>query len=65
MHTKITIDDSLVAHARAISGLRENGPLFNAALHALIFREASLRLANQPDSQRGGHYGVHRPDFDL
>lgn len=65
MQTKVTIDDSLFAHARAVSGLHEAGPLFHAALHALILREAALRLAGLPVSPRNSHFGMHRPDFDL
>ena len=65
MQIKFTIDDSLLAHARALSGLRETGSLVHAALQALIVREASLRLASLPVARRGSHYDVPRPDFDL
>ena len=55
MRTTVTIDESLLKKARALSGLEENGPLFKAALQALIYRESALRLASlggsQPDLQ--------------
>jgi Arc/MetJ family transcription regulator len=55
MRTTVTLDDSLLAQAQALSGLRENGPLLKAALLALIQRESALRLArlggSQPDLQ--------------
>ena len=57
--------DSLFAQARAISGLRGDGPLINAALHALILREGSQRLVSMARVQRDGKFGAHRPDFDL
>jgi len=65
MHTKVTISDSLFANASAVYGLPEDGPLFHAALHALILREAALRLATLTASQRNTYYGAHRPEFDL
>jgi Arc/MetJ family transcription regulator len=55
MRTTISVDDDLLAKARSLSGLRENGPLFKAALQSLIQRESALRLArlggSQPDLQ--------------
>jgi Arc/MetJ family transcription regulator len=55
MRTTVTIDDALLKEAQALSGLEENGPLFKAALQALIYRESALRLArlggSQPDLQ--------------
>jgi Arc/MetJ family transcription regulator len=55
MRTTVTIDDTLLKEARALSGLKENGPLFKAALKALIYRESAQRLArlggSQPDLQ--------------
>jgi Arc/MetJ family transcription regulator len=55
MRTTVTIDDTLLKEARALSGLKENGPLLKAALQALIYRESALRLArlggSQPDLQ--------------
>ena len=63
MRTTVTIDDSLLAQAQALSGISENGPLIRSALEALIQRESALRLArlggSQPDlkdapRRRGG-----------
>ena len=55
MRTTITLDDILVKEARELSGIKETGPLLKAALQALIYREAGLRLArlggSQPDLQ--------------
>ena len=55
MRTTVTIDDRLLKEAQTLSGLQENGPLFKAALQALIYRESALRLArlggSQPDLQ--------------
>ena len=51
MRTTITIDDSLLKQAQALSGIRENGPLFKSALQALIQRESALRLARLGGSQ--------------
>ena len=55
MHTTVTIDDTLLKEAKALSGLEENGPLIKAALQALVYRESALRLArlggSQPDLQ--------------
>lgn len=65
MRTKITIEDSLLAHARALSGLHRNGPLIHAALHALIHRESALRLASLAGPAQDMKYGSPRPDFDL
>ncbi len=63
VRTTVTIDDSLLAQAQALSGISENGPLIRSALEALIQRESALRLArlggSQPDlkdaaRRRGG-----------
>jgi Arc/MetJ family transcription regulator len=55
MRTTVTLDDDLLAEAQSLSGLTETGPLLRAALQALIYREASIRLAklggSQPDIQ--------------
>ncbi len=53
MRTTVTLDDSLMAQAQALSGLRENGPLLKVALLALIQRESALRLARLGGSQPG------------
>ena len=51
MRTTITIDDSLLKQAQALSGIRESGPLIKSALQALIQRESALRLARLGGSQ--------------
>jgi Arc/MetJ family transcription regulator len=51
MRTTVTIDDTLLAQAQALSGIRENGPLLKSALQALIQRESALRLARLGGSQ--------------
>ena len=55
MRTTVTLDDTLLKKARELSGVTETGPLLKAALQALIYREAALRLArlggSQPDLQ--------------
>jgi Arc/MetJ family transcription regulator len=44
MRIRLTLDDGLVAKARAITGLTETSDVINAALKALIAREAGRRL---------------------
>ena len=51
MRTTVTIDDTLLTQAQALSGIRENGPLLKSALQALIQRESALRLARLGGSQ--------------
>jgi len=53
MRTTVTLDDALLAKARSLSGLKENGPLLRAALEALIQREAGIRLAKLGGSDPG------------
>jgi Arc/MetJ family transcription regulator len=65
MRTKVTIDDSLLARARFLSGLRKNSQLVKAALQALIQRECALRLASLAASQQEWKRGGGRLDFDL
>ena len=45
MRTTITLDDELLAKAQAYTGLKEKSALVNAALKALVEREAARRLA--------------------
>lgn len=45
MRTTITIDDELFADARDYTGIEEKSALVNAALKALVQREAARRLA--------------------
>jgi Arc/MetJ family transcription regulator len=45
MRTTLTLDDTLIAKAKAYTGLKETSAVVRAALEALIQREASRRLA--------------------
>ncbi len=51
MKATIEIDDELLEKARQMSGLDERGALLNAALTALIEREAGDRLARAGGSR--------------
>jgi Arc/MetJ family transcription regulator len=53
MRTTITLDDELIAKARAYTGLEETAALVQEALKALIQREAARRLASLGGSQPG------------
>ncbi len=62
MRTTVTLDDTLVARAEDLSGVRERGALLREALKALIERETARRLARlggtQPDLTEAPR---HRP----
>jgi hypothetical protein len=45
MRISITLDDVLVAHAEALTGLKDRKVLLREALQALIERESARRLA--------------------
>jgi Arc/MetJ family transcription regulator len=45
MQIRVTLDDDLLATAREYTGLTRTSAVVNAALEALIQREASRRLA--------------------
>ncbi len=45
MRTTIALDDELLASAQRYTGIKEKTELVNAALKALVEREASRRLA--------------------
>ena len=51
MRTTIALDDSLVAKAQAMTGLREKSALVREALEALIQRESARRLAKLGGSE--------------
>jgi Arc/MetJ family transcription regulator len=53
MRTTLDLDDDLMAQARAVTGLRSNSTLVNAALKALIERESARRLARLGGSEPG------------
>jgi len=44
MRTTVTLDDQLLLKARDYTGIREGSALMNAALSALVEREAAHRL---------------------
>jgi Arc/MetJ family transcription regulator len=45
MRTTVKLDDELLAKARGYTGVAENTALVNAALKALVEREAARRAA--------------------
>lgn len=45
MRTTVSLDDTLLDQAVALTGLTERGPLLREALTALIERESAQRLA--------------------
>jgi Arc/MetJ family transcription regulator len=55
VRTTVTLDDELLADAIEFTGIKEKSALVNAALKALVEREAARRLArlggSQPDLQ--------------
>jgi Arc/MetJ family transcription regulator len=51
MRTTLALDDDLLARAQALTGISEKAALVRAALHALIQRESSRRLALLGGSQ--------------
>ena len=51
MRTTVTLDDELLAKAQKYTGISERTSLVNAALKALVEREAARRLARLGGSQ--------------
>jgi Arc/MetJ family transcription regulator len=51
MRTTLNIDDTLLARAQELSGLREKTAVLHAGLQALIARENARRLAALGDLQ--------------
>ena len=45
MRTTLIIDDAILDHAKALTGIQEKTALVRAGLEALIAREAAKRLA--------------------
>ncbi len=45
MRTTVTLDDELMAKAKKYTGIEENTAVIQAALRALVEREAARRLA--------------------
>lgn len=64
MRTTVALDDTLLAEAQALSGLKETGPLIRAALEALIQRESALRLARLGGSEPELRQIPRRRDFE-
>ncbi|MBZ5535196.1 MAG: type II toxin-antitoxin system VapB family antitoxin [Acidobacteriia bacterium] len=52
MRTTLNIDDSLVARASRLTGLKEKTQLVRLGLEALIARESSRRLAALAGSEK-------------
>ena len=51
MRTTVTLDDELFADAQDYTGIKEKSALVNAALKALVEREAARRLARLGGSE--------------
>lgn len=51
MRVTLTVDDALLAKARAVTGLSDNGALISRALKLLIQRESARRLARLGGSE--------------
>ena len=51
MRTTVTLDDELFADATDLTGIKRKSALVNAALKALVEREAARRLARLGGSQ--------------
>ncbi|MDD5273182.1 MAG: type II toxin-antitoxin system VapB family antitoxin [Methylovulum sp.] len=51
MRTTITLDETLLLKAQALSGLQERNALIREALNALIQRESAKRLAKLAGSE--------------
>lgn len=58
MRTTVTLDDALIEKAQRFTGIKERSALLDAALTALIEREAARRLVrlggSQPDLEIPG-----------
>ncbi len=51
MRTTVTLDDELLAYAQQFTGIKEKSAVVNAALKALVEREAARRLARLGGTQ--------------
>jgi Arc/MetJ family transcription regulator len=51
MRTTLALDDELLADAQEYTGIKEKSALVNAALKALVEREAARRLARLGGTQ--------------
>jgi Arc/MetJ family transcription regulator len=64
MRSTFALDDELLAKARALTGLDENGPLMREALQALIQRESARRLAKLGGSDKTARAAPRRRPVD-
>jgi Arc/MetJ family transcription regulator len=53
MRTTLNIEDSLIAHAAELTGIKEKTALVKLGLEALIARESSRRLAKLGGTEKG------------
>lgn len=53
MRTTVTLDDTLLAEAKELTGITERSALLRAALVALIERESARRLARLGGTEPG------------
>ncbi len=53
MKTTLNIEDSLIAHASELTGIKEKTALVKLGLEALIARESSRRLARLGGTEKG------------
>ena len=60
MRTTLNIDDSLIAEAARLTGVREKTALVRAGLEALIARESGRRLAALGGSDPGARPAPRR-----
>jgi Arc/MetJ family transcription regulator len=60
MRTTLNIDDTLLAEAARLTGMREKTALVRAGLEALITRESSRRLAALGGSDPNASAGPRR-----
>lgn len=63
MRTTVTIDDTLLANARAYSGITDIGPLVREVLTKYVQGEAARRLAAMGGTQKGVVFDVPRRRF--
>ena len=51
MRTTLNLDEELIEEARKLTGIHEKTALLHAGLHALVAREAAVRLAAMGGSE--------------
>lgn len=60
MRTTLILDQALVAHAQALTGIMEKTAVLHEGLRALIARESAKRLAALGGSDRGAKAPTRR-----